>query len=1236
MSLVSISNWISYPGKSSGEVRNNYAFAALLSDGSVVAWGDASFGGDLSTVSSLLNGTKLVTQIYSNKLAFAALRADGSVVAWGAASSGADLCLYTYNVGSNSYIKGASVAAYLNGGVDSIYSTSSAFAALRSDGSVITWGASRAGGDSSAVTSQLNGTVPVVKIFSAEGLASSGSAFAALRADGSIVAWGNVDFGGDASAVATALNGTINVISVSSTLGAFAALREDGSVVVWGGNNYGNGINAITVAPSLVNVTAIYSNQKAFVALKTDGSVVTWGDTSSGGSTFATGSVKSVDSDLNGTINVIDIVSTLNAFAALRDDGSVVTWGYLDGSVKAAFVPDNLNGLTDVLEIKATTSAFAALRADGSVAIWGSTTTGGNGSHQASVDSGITNVIHLFSNDSAFAALRADGSVVTWGSAAAGGDSSSVALDINGVNNVVNIVSTSDAFTAVFENGSVVSWGNANHGGAGAPQTTKVVALSDPSYDQTYSIIDLVSPSVSISSNAGALKAGETATISFTLSEASTDFTSADLAVSGGTLTNFTGSGTSYSATFTPTAGSTTNGVVSVASSKFSDAAGNINSVASNTVTMTVDTIRPTIAITTDDSALKAGETAAISFTLSEASTDFTSADLTVSGGTLTNFTGSGTSYSATFTPTADSTTNGVVSVASSKFSDAAGNINSVASNTVTMTVDTAAPTVSSITMDDTALKFGESSLVTIVFSEAVSAFANADVTVANGSLSTLSSSDSGITWIGTFTPTADITDTTNVITVAATYTDVAGNDGSGSSSANYTVDTVANNLPTGLVTIKGTAKQGQKLTASNTLRDADGLGTIAYQWKADGSDVSGATSSSYTLTQSQVGKAITVIASYTDRAGNAESVSSAATAAVLNVNDKPTGAVIISGTAAQNQLLTVSNTLADVDGLGAISYAWYASKTLLGTEESYALTQSDVGKAITVTASYTDLQGTSESITSKATTKVANVNDAPTVANAIPTQTVVEGAAFSFTIPTNTFIDLDKDKLVYSATFNGEAMTSSTWGQLNAGKFTSKQVPYTAADTSDNTIVLTASDGKGGSVSTSFTLNVTNTPTITGTTKADTITANVGDDSISGLAGNDTISGGLGNDTIDGGAGNDRLTGGDGIDYFRFTTATKSNIDTITDFEHGLDKIQLDDAIFSKFAGTSVQSTNFVSGLGLTKAIYESDDYLVYNSTTGALYYDADGSGKGAAVQIGLVGFLVHPTLTFDDFSVV
>ena len=91
----------------------------------------------------------------------------------------------------------------------------------------------------------------------------------------------------------------------------------------------------------------------------------------------------------------------------------------------------------------------------------------------------------------------------------------------------------------------------------------------------------------------------------------------------------------------------------------------------------------------------------------------------------------------------------------------------------------------------------------------------------------------------------------------------------------------MSNNAPTGTIDIQGTLFRGETLTAVNNFSDADGLGSISYQWFRDGVAISGATNQTYALTGDDVGAAITVQASYTDGAGNPETVTSAATDAV-------------------------------------------------------------------------------------------------------------------------------------------------------------------------------------------------------------------------------------------------------------------------------------------------------------------------------------------------------------------
>jgi hypothetical protein len=262
-------------------------------------------------------------------------------------------------------------------------------------------------------------------------------------------------------------------------------------------------------------------------------------------------------------------------------------------------------------------------------------------------------------------------------------------------------------------------------------------------------------------------------------------------------------------------------------------------------------------------------------------------------------------------------------------------------------------------------------------------------------------------------------------------------------------VRNASNNLPTGNVTISGTVTQGQVLTASNNLADVDGLGTISYQWLSNGTAISGATGSTYTLTQAEVGKTLSVKASYSDLLGAAESVTSSSTVSVANVNDLPTGSVTISGTATQGQVLTVSNTLADLDGLSAISYQWFSNGSAISgaTGVTYTLAQVDVGKAISVKASYTDLLGTAESKTSLQTNLVASkVNSNPTGSVTIA-GTVTQGQVLT---ASDTLVDLDGlGAISYQWLSNGSAIsgaTSSTYTltQAEVGKTVSVKASYT------------------------------------------------------------------------------------------------------------------------------------------------------------------------------------------------
>ena len=131
-------------------------------------------------------------------------------------------------------------------------------------------------------------------------------------------------------------------------------------------------------------------------------------------------------------------------------------------------------------------------------------------------------------------------------------------------------------------------------------------------------------------------------------------------------------------------------------------------------------------------------------------------------------------------------------------------------------------------------------------------------------------------------------------------FTDDAGNEETLTSAATDAVAAAPtpNTPATGAPTISGTAQVGETLTADITgIADADGLSNVQYeyQWLADDADISGATNATYTLTDSEESKAITVQVSFTDDADNEETLTSAATDVVAGAQpteppDKPTG----------------------------------------------------------------------------------------------------------------------------------------------------------------------------------------------------------------------------------------------------------------------------------------------------------------------------------------------------------
>ena len=189
------------------------------------------------------------------------------------------------------------------------------------------------------------------------------------------------------------------------------------------------------------------------------------------------------------------------------------------------------------------------------------------------------------------------------------------------------------------------------------------------------------------------------------------------------------------------------------------------------------------------------------------------------------------------------------------------------------------------------------------------------------------------------------------------------------------------NSAPTGLPGISGTPQVDQTLTADTSpIDDEDGLTNVSYsyQWIAGGSDIAGATGSTYTLTSSDQGQTIQVRVTFTDDADNEETLTSIATAEVTAApNREATGQPTISGTPQVGETLTADTSpIDDDDGLTNVSYGyqWTAGGTDIegATGSSYTLTASEQGQTIQVRVTFTDDADNEEILTSVATVVVA------------------------------------------------------------------------------------------------------------------------------------------------------------------------------------------------------------------------------------------------------------------------
>lgn len=679
-------------------------------------------------------------------------------------------------------------------------------------------------------------------------------------------------------------------------------------------------------------------------------------------------------------------------------------------------------------------------------------------------------------------------------------------------------------------------------------------------------VIDLTSPNVVVTVDDATINGTETGTVTFTFDEDPGDSISVDdLTVSGGLISEITGTGLVRTATFTPLADIDQAASVTVNDGSFTDAAGNTGNT--GTVEFTVDSKLPTVTITSDVASLKAGETATLTFTFSEAPGEsFVAGDITVANGVLRDLTGDDLVYTATFTPSVDVEDVASITIASDSYVDAAGNLGT-AGTTPALALDTLLPT---LTLTEASSDENATAVATLTTSE------NSTIVLGEGGDTALFSLVDGAL---SFVSAPDFEAGQTSFTVNVVITDVAGNENTGALTitlnnlneaptaetvpaqtavldqafslnvAEFFADQDANDtltftitdgtLPAGLSLVDGVIT-GSPSAVSDTLNvqitatDANGL-SVAQQVAvnvvaapvvnsiniADNLVKAGdeftvvlILSEAFTLTLNDASPTVTlaqgeqtVEATYASHDGAAgtmtfTAVAPSGDATGFSLSAMNFGAATVIGNLSAQPLVqtavgqtdsdtVVDNTAATVTSdvlsvaenattVGTLSTSETATVTLGEGDDTALFTLTDGvlslnsaadfetdATSLTVNVNLTDTAGNTS--TDSIAVTVTDVNEAPT-GTAIAAQTAVVGRAFSLDL-SEFFSDVDaNDTLTYALTGDLPEGLSLTDGVLSG---------TATADFASGNVSVTATDAGGLTASQTFTISAVSAPTV-------------------------------------------------------------------------------------------------------------------------------------------------------------
>ncbi|MCL6591934.1 MAG: putative Ig domain-containing protein [Firmicutes bacterium] len=475
---------------------------ALKSDGTVWAWG-YNLDGELGIGTMNHQNTPSQVQELSGVISIAAgaghslaLKSDGTVWAWGRNWDG--------QLGNGTSVNYETTPVPVQGlsGVIFIACGQNHSLALKSDGSIWTWGKNNYGQLGEGSTNNRNIPIQVAGLSGIIAVSGGAGHSLALKSDGSVWAWGDNYYGQLGDGTTNSQSSPIQVPGLNGAISVFCSaenslvLKSDGTVWAWGRNQVGqlgdgtylNRYHPIQIN-SLNHVKEIAGGSSHTIIRKSDGTIWSWGSNDQEQLGDGTSINKNNPMQINGLSDheshIISVFCGGRHSIILKSDGTVWTWGRNDygqlgdGTTATRTLPIQIKELTNIREIIASSYHTIALRNDGTVWAWGRNDFGQLGDGTTLNRSlpvqvlGVTNVKEIAVGSLYTVVLKNDGTVWAWGRNDFGqlGDGTTIdrniPVQVAGLTNIKTIAAGEFHTGALRDDGTVWTWGKNNYGQLG-------------------------------------------------------------------------------------------------------------------------------------------------------------------------------------------------------------------------------------------------------------------------------------------------------------------------------------------------------------------------------------------------------------------------------------------------------------------------------------------------------------------------------------------------------------------------------------------------------------------------------------------------------------------------------------------------------------------------------------------------------------------------------------------------